>query len=55
MLNVTPGACERLTRKLARRSAGEDQAMRFTRKPGGWKLSRQQTYYLETSGLGRKD
>jgi Fe-S cluster assembly iron-binding protein IscA len=39
MLTVTPAARERLTRKLARRKAGEDEAMRFTRKPGGWKLS----------------
>jgi Fe-S cluster assembly iron-binding protein IscA len=39
MLTVTPAACERLTRKLVGKKAGEDQAMRFTRKPGGWKLS----------------
>lgn len=39
MLTVTPGARERLTRKLAHKKAGEDEAMRFTRKPGGWKLS----------------
>ena len=39
MLTVTPDARERLTRKLARKKAGEDEAMRFTRKPGGWKLS----------------
>ena len=39
MLTVTPGARERLTRKLVRKKAGEDEAMRFTRKPGGWRLS----------------
>lgn len=39
MLNVTPAARERLTQKLANKKANEDEAMRFTRKPGGWKLS----------------
>ncbi|MBN1491508.1 MAG: hypothetical protein JXA69_16470 [Phycisphaerae bacterium] len=39
MLTVTPAACERLTRKLANKNAGDDKAMRITRKPGGWKLS----------------
>lgn len=39
MLAVTPAARERLARKLARKKAGEDEAMRFTRQPGGWKLA----------------
>jgi hypothetical protein len=39
MLNVTPDARERLTLKLARKKAGEHEAMRFTSRPGGWKLS----------------
>jgi hypothetical protein len=29
MLTVTPGARERLTRKLVRKKAGENEAMRF--------------------------
>lgn len=39
MLTVTPGARERLTLKLAHKKAGEHEAMRFTGRPGGWKLS----------------
>ncbi|MBP7936339.1 MAG: hypothetical protein KA354_16995 [Phycisphaerae bacterium] len=39
MLTVTPAARERLTRKLTRKKAGKNEAMRFTRKPGGWRLS----------------
>ncbi|GEM_PF-1253378 len=49
MLTVTPAACERLTRKLARKRAGEDEAMRFTRKPGGWKLSVDRAYPNDTA------
>jgi Fe-S cluster assembly iron-binding protein IscA len=39
MLTVTPAARERLARKLARKKAGENEAMRVTRKTGGWKLA----------------
>ncbi len=39
MLTVTPAARERLTRKLLRKKAGEDEAMRVTPKAGGWKLA----------------
>lgn len=38
MLNVTLGARVRLSRKLARRKATDDVAMRFTRREGGWRL-----------------
>ena len=38
MLTVTPGAGVRLIRKLAHKGATEDMAMRFTRRPAGWKL-----------------
>ncbi len=39
MLTVTPAARKRLTRKLSRKKAGNDEAMRLSRKPGGWKLA----------------
>ena len=38
MLTVTPGAGVRLLRKLARKGATDDMAMRFTRKTDGWRL-----------------
>lgn len=38
MLTVTPGAGVRLMRKLARKGAADNIAMRFTRRRGGWKL-----------------
>ncbi len=39
MLTVTPGAGVRLLRKLARKGATDDTAMRFTRRTDGWRLS----------------
>jgi len=38
MVTVTPAARERLARKLARKKAGENEAVRVARKPGGLKL-----------------
>ena len=38
MFDVTPAARERLSEKLVSKKAAEDQALRFTRKPRGWKL-----------------
>jgi hypothetical protein len=38
MLTVTPGAGARLLRKLARKGATDDMAMRFTRRTDGWRL-----------------
>lgn len=38
MLTVTPAALARLTRKLGRRNCAEDEALRFTRGTGGWRL-----------------
>lgn len=38
MLTVTPAAIDRLSQKLARRKAADDVALRFIRRPGGWKL-----------------
>ncbi|MEK6798168.1 MAG: hypothetical protein AABZ12_04320 [Planctomycetota bacterium] len=38
MLTVTTAALDRLSTKLAGKKAADDSAMRFTRKPGGWKL-----------------
>lgn len=38
MLTVTKAARERLLSKLVSRSAGDDEAMRFTRRKGGWRL-----------------
>ena len=48
MLTVTPAARERLARKLARKKAGEDEAMRATRRPGGWKLSVDRAHAADT-------
>lgn len=38
MLTVTPGAGVRLLRKLARKGATEDVAVRVTRRTDGWRL-----------------
>jgi len=38
MVTVTPATCERLARRLARKKAGENEAVRVARRPGGWKL-----------------
>jgi hypothetical protein len=38
MLTVTDAALDRLTQKLTHRKAADDMALRFTRKPHGWKL-----------------
>ncbi len=38
MLNVTKPALHRLSHRLARRKAGHDVALRFTRREGGWNL-----------------
>lgn len=38
MFTVTAAARDRLSAKLAGKNANDDEALRFTRKPGGWKL-----------------
>lgn len=38
MLMVTRPALKRLLRRLARKEAGADMALRFTRRKGGWRL-----------------
>ena len=38
MLTVTPAALDRLSRKLIRKKAAQDLAMRVTRRESGWKL-----------------
>jgi hypothetical protein len=38
VLAVTKPALERLSRRLARKGAADDMALRFTRREGGWKL-----------------
>jgi hypothetical protein len=38
MLTVTTPALEQLSRRLARKGAADDTALRFTRRDGGWKL-----------------
>lgn len=38
MLKVTAAALSRLSTKLSRKKAADDAVLRFTRKPGGWKL-----------------
>lgn len=38
MFTVTAGALGRLSRKLAGKKANDDQALRFTRRTGGWRL-----------------
>ncbi|MGH8631555.1 MAG: hypothetical protein ACREU7_12450 [Burkholderiales bacterium] len=38
MLTVTKAALERLSRKLARRKAADDVALRFKRAEGRWRL-----------------
>jgi len=38
MLTVTAAALDRLSTKLARKKADDDVALRFTRRPGGWRL-----------------
>jgi Fe-S cluster assembly iron-binding protein IscA len=38
MLIVTSDARRRLARKLALKKAASDQALRFVRRPGGWRL-----------------
>ena len=49
MLNVTLGARVRLSRKLARKEATDDVAMRFTRRTGGWKLRLDQPRPADTA------
>lgn len=39
MLTITDSALARLTQRLDRRGAAAEQALRFTRREGGWKLS----------------
>jgi hypothetical protein len=39
MLTVTEAARNRLLSKIFDRDAADDQAMRFTRRTGGWRLS----------------
>ena len=38
MLKVTTAAMTRLSTKLARKQTTDDSTLRFSRKPGGWKL-----------------
>jgi Fe-S cluster assembly iron-binding protein IscA len=38
MLSITKPALHRLSRRLARKEAAEDMALRFTRREGGWTL-----------------
>ena len=38
MLTVSEAARDRLLSKLVSRKADDDEAMRFTRRKGGWKL-----------------
>lgn len=38
MLTVTAGALDRLSTKLDRKKAEEDEAFRMTQRTGGWKL-----------------
>lgn len=38
MLKVTKAALDRLSEKLENKKASEEAALRFTRKPGGWRL-----------------
>ena len=38
MFTVTAAALDRLSTKLAGKKAGGDEAFRFTRRTGGWKL-----------------
>ncbi len=42
MLNVTKPALERLSRRLIRKEAADDIALRFTRREGGWNLGTDQ-------------
>lgn len=38
MLKVTTAALDRLSQKLDNKKAADEAALRFTRKPGGWRL-----------------
>ena len=38
MFTVTAAALDRLSRKLAGKKANDNEAFRFTRRAGGWKL-----------------
>jgi hypothetical protein len=38
MFTVTAAALDRLSRKLAGKKADDDEAFRFTRRTGGWRL-----------------
>ena len=38
MFTVTAAALHRLSRKLAGKKANDDEAFRFTRRTGGWRL-----------------
>jgi len=38
MFKVTAAALDRLLRKLAGKNANDDEALRFTRRTGGWRL-----------------
>jgi len=48
MFTVTAAARNRLQTKLAIKKASDDEAFRFTRKPGGWKLRLDRARPLDT-------
>jgi len=56
MLTVTKPGLERLCRKLARKGAADDMALRFTRREGGWalRLDRESVGDTAFSHNGRK-
>jgi len=56
MLTVTSAALDRLSQKLMERDAADDQALRFTRKPTGWRLTLDRARPADTTvAHGRKN
>ena len=49
MLTITSAARARLTRKLIHKKAGEDVALRFVRREGGWTLRLDRTQPADLS------
>jgi hypothetical protein len=49
MFTVTHDARDRLLQKMLRRDAAEDEALRFLRRSGGWKLRLDRAHPADTT------
>lgn len=49
MLTVSPAALDHLSWKLSVKNVTDGSALRFSRKPGGWKLHRDESRPMDTA------